>query len=262
MRNRDSGRGRWSRRDFLQTSAATLVTAAGIGCSDPSRSSEFSGNSLLTTQITAPTSSLAPGTHPLGLDPTRDGRLFIPSTYQHDTPSTLVLLLHGASGTGAGIATALEALAETAGTVVLAPDSRYNTWDVIFQDFGPDVTFIDAAIAWAVERVNVDPAHLTIAGFSDGATYALALGLSNGALFKRVIAFSPGFLFVRTVRGQPDVFITHGENDPVLPISTTSRTIVPVLENAGYDVDYHEFEGGHVIDPDLAADALAWASTP
>jgi predicted esterase len=262
MRNLDGVRGRWSRRDFLQASAVTVAAAAGIGCDDPSGSSEYDGDARLTSQVGAPTTSLAPGTHPLGLDALRAGRVFIPSGYQHATPTTLVVLLHGANGSGRAITTPFAPLADAAGTVVLAPDSRYRTWDLLLRDFGPDVSFIDEALAWTFERVNVDPARLTIAGFSDGASYSLALGLSNGTLFKRVIAFSPGFLFVRTTQGKPPVFITHGEDDPVLPISITSRTIVPALEGAGYTVDYHEFEGGHLVDQSLAEAALAWAATP
>ena len=262
MRNRDGVRGRWSRRNFLQAGAAVVAVVGGLGCNDTSGSSEFHGNARLSSQVTAPTTSLSPGTHLLGLDASRDGRLIIPTGYQHDTPATLVVLLHGANGSGSGIATAFEALAEDAGAVVLAPDSRYRTWDLLLGDFGPDVDFIDEALAWTFDRVNVDPARLTIAGFSDGASYSLALGLSNGTLFKRVIAFSPGFLFVRAVQGKPPIFITHGEDDPVLPITATSRTIVPALQNAGYTVDYHEFDGGHVVDSALAHDAFEWASTP
>jgi predicted esterase len=124
------------------------------------------------------------------------------------------------------------------------------------------VSFIDAALAWTFLRVNVDPARLTIAGFSDGASYALALGLTNGDLFRRVLAFSPGFLSVRTAHGKPPVYLTHGTGDTILPIDSTSRRIVPALQQAGYSVDYHEFDGGHVIKQSLAEEALAWASAP
>jgi predicted esterase len=260
MRIPEGDRGRWSRRDFLQASAASLAAAAGIGCLDDVQGPDFSGEPHLTAQVSAPSTSLAAGSHPLGLHASRDGRLFIPSGYQHDTPATLMLSLHGAGGSGTGIATAFQALAEAAGIVVLAPDSRFATWDLIVQDFGPDVTFIDAALESTFERVNVDPARLTIAGFSDGATYSLGLGLANGTLFKRVIAFSPGYLRTKSPRGKPPVFITHGDSDPVLPIDTASRMIVPVLETGGYTVEYHEFAGGHVVNQALAEDALAWAA--
>ena len=255
-------RGDTSRRHVLRASALLLTAAAVIGCNDPASSSEFHGDATLSTEIEPPTSSLSPGMHPLGLDTLRDGRLFIPSNYDHNTPTTLVLLLHGAAGSGNGIATAFQALAESSGVVLLAPDSRLSSWDLIIRDYGPDVDFIDEALAWAVDHVNIDPNRLTIAGFSDGATYALGIGLSNGNLFKRVIAFSPGFLLVKKTAGKPPVFITHGVSDPILPIATASRAIVPALEDAGYTVDYTEFPGGHVVDQDLAEEAFTWASTP
>lgn len=262
MRNDGAGRSRWSRRDFIHAGTASVAVVAGFGCRDPSRSSSFHGNAALSSTVTPPSSSLDPGSHTLGLNATRDGQLYIPSGYQHGTPTTLVLLLHGANGNGAGIASAFAAVSEATGAILLAPDSRLSTWDVIVRDFGPDVEFIDEALAWVFDRVNVDPGRLTIAGFSDGASYSLALGLSNGTVFRRVVAFSPGFLFVRTAVGKPPVFITHGENDPVLPVLSTSRTIVPVLEEAGYSVDYTEFEGGHEVDETLAEEAFAWAATP
>jgi phospholipase/carboxylesterase len=33
---------------------------------------------------------------------------------------------------------------------------------------------------------------------------------------------------------------------------------VPKLERAGYEVRYREFEGGHVVPPGLADEAVAW----
>lgn len=255
-------RGQWSRRRFLHASAAGVAALAGASCSDSTTRSEFDGDGRLSTTVAPPASALAPGVHTLGLGSPRDGRLFIPSGYDHDAPNTLVLLLHGAGGTGQGIGSAFDALAETAGVVTLAPDSRYRTWDAVLEDFGPDVGFIDAALTWTFHRVNVDPARLTIAGFSDGASYALALGLTNGTLFRRVLAFSPGFLYARSTQGKPPVYVAHGTSDPVLPIDSTSRVIVPALERAGYTVEYDEFDGGHVIKQTLAEEALAWAATP
>jgi phospholipase/carboxylesterase len=264
MWHEDVARTEWSRRRFLHASAAGVTALAGIGCSDTTTDSEFDGDGRLSTTVSAPVpaSALGPGIHRLGLGSPRDGRLFIPTDYSPATPTTLVMLLHGASGTGEAIGGAFDPLAQAAGVVTLAPDSRYRTWDAVLQDFGPDVSFIDAALAWTFLRVNVDPARLTIAGFSDGASYALALGLTNGLLFRRVIAFSPGFLFTHTTQGKPPVYVTHGTGDSVLPIASTSRQIVPALQRSGYTVDYHEFDGGHFVEQTLAEEALAWAATP
>jgi poly(3-hydroxybutyrate) depolymerase len=69
-----------------------------------------------------------------------------------------------------------------AGIIVLAPDSCGTTWDRLQGAngvFGPDIAFIGAAMTETFALYNVDPARLAIQGFSDGATYALALGASS-----------------------------------------------------------------------------------
>lgn len=67
-------------------------------------------------------------------------------------------------------------------TILLAPDSRGRTWDFILGDYGPDVRFIDRALDHVFKRYNVHPGHIGIAGFSDGASYALSLGTWADAL--------------------------------------------------------------------------------
>ena len=99
---------------------------------------------------------------------------------------------------------------------------------------------------------------MTIEGFSDGATDALGVGLTNGDLFQRVIAFSPGFILPVDAHAQPHVFISHGTRDQILPIDQCSRQIVPLIEAAGYDVEYREFDGPHAVPPNIARDAVAW----
>jgi predicted esterase len=80
----------------------------------------------------------------------------------------------------------------------------------------------------------------------------------NGDLFQRVVAFSPGFLVSGVRVGQPGVFISHGTSDQILPIDRTSRTIVPGLRQRGYEVTFHEFEGGHEVPPAIAKEGVAW----
>ena len=100
-----------------------------------------------------------------------------------------------------------------------------------------------------------------IGGFSDGATYALSLGLINGDLFRRIVAFSPGFVATGEHRGRPDVFVSHGERDDVLPIARTSRRITRDLTASGYAVTYREFDGGHTVPDAIARAGLEWAIT-
>jgi phospholipase/carboxylesterase len=168
----------------------------------------------------------------------------------------LVVSLHGAGGNAQHGIRLLEAQAEAQGFLLLAPPSRRETWDVIVNNLGPDVAFIDAAIERVFNAHRVDPARIAIAGFSDGASYALTLGLPNGDLFSHVLAFSPGFTAHPSTAGSPGIFISHGKRDTVLPIDACSRRIVPRLRAAGLRVDYREFDGGHTVPPEMSAAAV------
>ncbi len=195
---------------------------------------------------------------PAGTSMLGTGLVHVPPAVAEGPPAPLAVLLHGAGGTAeAGLALLL-AMADDAGLVLLAPQARASTWDVIRGGFGPDVAGLDAQLERVFDAVAIDPARVALGGFSDGASYALSLGLGNGDLFSHLIAFSPGFAAPAGRAGQPRAFVTHGVDDRVLPIDRCSRRLVPLLRAEGLDVTYEEFAGGHVVPPDLARTAVAW----
>jgi predicted esterase len=198
--------------------------------------------------------ALTPGLHPLRLGDRRDGLLLVPAGAAPGAP--LVVALHGAGGTGRQMADLLAVEAERRGLLVLAPDSRGATWDVIRGGYGPDVDFIDEALAGVFAAFAVG--SVAVSGFSDGASYALSIGVPNGDLFGHVLAWSPGFMAPPDAVGHPRVFVSHGTDDRVLPVDRCSRRLVPVLRADGYDVRYEEFEGGHVVPPGVVAGSLDW----
>jgi phospholipase/carboxylesterase len=197
---------------------------------------------------------------PLGLEVERDGVLYVPDTAEPGAP--VLLFLHGAAGTGRRHLRAVLAAADRYGVVLVAPDSRHPlTWDFIAEGgFGPDVAFVDRVLDAVVDGfdLDVDTSRLAVGGVSDGASYALALGLRNGDVFAAVLAFSPGFLVVPQAVGRPRVFVSHGTSDPILPIDACSRSFIPALVGAGYDVQFHEFDGGHTVPPPVADAGLRW----
>ena len=124
------------------------------------------------------------------------------------------------------------------------------------------MAFLDRALEQLFARHAVDAEHLAIGGFSDGASYALSLGLINGGLFTHVLAFSPGFMAPTRMADSPRFFVSHGVADDVLPIERTSRRLVPELRRAGYDLEYREFAGGHVLPPEIARAGGDWFLAP
>jgi len=202
--------------------------------------------------------SLNPGIHPIGLGAGRDGLISVPPGHGPAQPAALLVLLHGAGATAAHLLPHFQEQVDAAGLLVLAPDSRDRTWDMLLGGWGPDVAFLELALERVFSTCAVRPDRIAIGGFSDGASYALSLGLANGDLFGHVLAFSPGFAVPPAQHGEPRIFISHGTHDRVLPIDRCSRPLRSRLERAGYKVRYREFDGEHVVPPEMMADAFGW----
>jgi predicted esterase len=201
---------------------------------------------------------ILPGLHALDIDENRDALLYVPASYRPDQPAPFVLSLHGAGGNEQSGLYPLHELADEFGIILLSPASRGRTWDVILGGFGPDIAFITKALTVAFDVCAIDPGRMAVAGFYDGASYALSLGITNGDLFPTVLAFSPGFAAPGRAHGGPRFFISHGLRDGVLPINQTSRRVAPMLRDAGYAVTYLEFDEVHVVPTEAAREALSW----
>ena len=115
------------------------------------------------------------------------------------------------------------------------------------------------------ERLGLTPRQTVLGGFSMGSVMSYALGLGHERPAPAgILAFSG---FVPTVEGwRPDlprptrVFIAHGRRDPIMAIDF-ARAAQALLQGAGLDVEYHESEAGHWIEPEHAAAAADWLET-
>ena len=196
-----------------------------------------------------------PGLYRLGIGFPRDGLVFVPETAR-SRPVPLVMMLHGAGSSPERMWSKIRSDAEERGVAVLLPQSRQWSWDFVQGDFGEDGRFLDAALTETFRRVPVDPGHVAIGGFSAGATMALSLGPSNGDLFRWVFAFSPTAIESAGRVGEPRFLVVHGTLDEVVPIGTTSRSIVPALRGAGYRVTYRELPIEHEVDGQAVHEAF------
>lgn len=256
-----------TRRTFLQAAGYAVAVTAIPGCGGSSNS--FSGTptgprpdptspNRLTARPGTPTQEPTIGLSQLGIGARNDGLLYVPESYDPDTPAPLFVALHGAGGAANDWRTYFPR-AEARGMILLAIDSRSTTWDLIIGAVGRDVDFLDLALQHTFDRLRIDPARLALAGFSDGASYAVSLGPANGDLFSHIVAYSPGRrVGLAPITGRPRIYISHGNADIVLPVSNTRDTTVPGLREAGYNVTYEEFGGGHSVPNAIIESSLNW----
>jgi phospholipase/carboxylesterase len=250
-----------SRRAFLRSTVLGLAPALASACTRDLTGvgpGTFQGVRL-SSRPGEPTIEPEVGIDWININATgRDARLCVPSTYDPGTPAPLFVTLHGRGG-GAQDWDGFQTACETRGMVMLAVESRSVTWDRVSPgSFGPDVAYIDQALAFTFERCRIDPARIALAGFSDGASYALSLGPSNGDLFGHLIAYSPGLSAPAELVGEPRIWVSHGRDDTVLSPDRTEQVIIASLLDDGYFVEYVPFDGGHEVPGEIANQSLDW----
>jgi predicted esterase len=160
---------------------------------------------------------------------------------------------------------------ERHGVALVAPASKAATWDMIVEmvaarrrpisrPFRPslavDLPRIEAALAAMAARVPLDARRVALAGFSDGASYALTVGTMNPGTFSAILAFSPGIgLVAPSLSPAQRLFIAHGTADPVLPYAGTAERIAAPLQTR-VDLRFRPFTGGHSMPPDVREEAF------
>jgi phospholipase/carboxylesterase len=213
--------------------------------------------------------TIEPGAYPLGLDASparrtgagRDGTLYIPRSAAARTAMPLLVLLHGGGGRADDFRHVFP-LAEEYGVVIVALDSRDNTWDGIDSPYGPDVVALDAALQRTFRLAAIDSRKVALGGVSDGASYALSLGIANGDLFTHLIAVAAGGVAPPAPAvGRPRIFVAHGTRDNVYSVRLSRSRLVPQLRRDGYEVTYFEFDGPHWMTVEAARHALAWLTS-
>lgn len=249
-----------NRRTFLQLGGAGIA-AATLGCGrvvdtvEPDITHKLGE---LSARPHAPTGArFGAGRHALGVRSERDAELYLPAGLDPAVAAPLIVLLHGAGGGAASWRSPYEH-ADRLGLVLLNAQSIGPTWDLIRGGYGPDVATLDQALGITFDRCLIDSTRVAFCGFSDGASYALSLGLSNGELVTHAIAFSPGFEHRSRSQPKPLVFLAHGTGDAVLPIEVTGRRVLERLRAGGYEVTWHEFDGGHEVPAAVSRAAFDW----
>ena len=199
---------------------------------------------------------------------------YLPKGRNAAAPAPLLIAFYGAGGQASDVLESFRADADRDGFVLLIPTTKGATWDMI-QDlqsrfgiemkvtprYGKDLKALDVALADLFAKVAIDPKRIGMMGFSNGATYALSVGTANPQLISTVIAFSPGPAFLGKSSPTQRIFISHGEQDEVLPYSYT-RGIVARIRVKKIPLMFESFTGGHTVPKDIHAKAIAYFKQP
>ena len=212
------------RRDFYKLTGRVIASAMlGSACRRLT-STSVGGDGRLSVRALRSLKTTVTGKVALSGGGDRDAILIAPAA-AGTSAVPLLVFLHGAGQSASEMLEYMGSVPHETGVAVLAANSIDYTWDAINNTFGPDVRCLNSLLEQVFQKMLVDPSKLALGGFSDGATYALSLGLINGDLFNRIIAFSPGFVVEGVANGRPELFMSHGTHDHILPIDSCSRRI-------------------------------------
>ncbi len=159
--------------------------------------------------------------------------------------------------------------------IELGPDS-YGWYKVGFSDAGVviDPTEEDAGrqkllgvIDEFIQYYHADSSKVFLLGFSQGAIMSSAAVLSAPEKIRGAVLLSgktpmaiDQHLADAAAIGKVDVFISHGKNDKVLPI-TDGQQLKAKLEKAGVkNLIYKEHNGAHQLDGQHIREVLTWLS--
>lgn len=151
--------------------------------------------------------------------------LYVPPTYQPGTPAPLVLVFHGAGGSGRRMAphTGFSRLAARAGFVAVYPDGLRRRWNdgrsaAATQD---DVGFVRALLDTLRRELSLDSTRVYATGISNGAMFSYRLACDLPGVFAAiapVAGATPADLTAGCAQTTPvSVLAIQGTADPLLP---------------------------------------------
>src|SRR5690349_2455780 len=122
-----------------------------------------------------------------------EGWAYVPATAAHER-AQVVVLLHGAGGTARRMIDRFRRVADAEGVVLVAAKSAGRTWGLIeamaqshghglYRFVGGDSARVERALAELRRSEGIAPERVVLAGFSDGASFALSLGPAQPRLY-------------------------------------------------------------------------------
>ncbi len=194
----------------------------------------------------------------------RSGAYFLPSGYDKGALPLLVAI-HGTGSSGAAMVAVFHQEAQRRKLLIVAPDSRVApdgqySWEVGDHagEITDDYVHVRDCVAElrAMPGVQIDPAHVLIAGFSGGGSLApyvatneesyTAFAVLHGGAF-------PGGFGTRPVRG----WMSTGLADMIRPGAGVA-VAASAVKDRGIDLTIRTFPGGHEMGEGEVSGVLRW----
>ena len=189
----------------------------------------------------------------------------------------VIVLMHGRGADERDLASLQPAL--PADAVLVLPQAPFPgepwgygsgwAWYRFLGDSRPEPVSFDTSLQRLEEFLNrltgqlaVRPGTLTLGGFSQGGTLALAYALSRGGvaqvlMMSGFLADHPAVEATPATVGDTRFFWGHGTHDPAIPHQWAEAGRA-ALRRAGADLEAHDYAMGHWITPEELADARSW----
>jgi phospholipase/carboxylesterase len=202
--------------------------------------------------------------------PDRPVRLFLPSDYQPKYAYPLVVLFH-TDGGDEDAAARLVPLLSRRNYIAACPRGPaalgYGPTGQPGFAWGDDPRADDyllAMVAHARQEFHVHTERVYLIGLGEGATAAYRVGLAMAGRVAGVVALNGQLprvsgrqLFRPQAMRNLRVFIGHGANNPVIPV-TAARRAAGLLRSAGADVHSQSYPTTHRVHPDMLRDVNRW----
>jgi phospholipase/carboxylesterase len=196
-------------------------------------------------------------------------------------PRHCLILLHGVGSHEANMAQLAKGV--DANTLVILPrgpltlgPGQFAWFRVAFGANGPSINTEEAergrlTLIHFVQQVQlkygVTPANTVIAGFSQGGIMSASVALSApesvsgfGLLSGRILPELESHLASSERLSTLNAFVSHGEQDKVLPVAWAHRSDV-LLTQLGVTHELHLYTTDHGISDDMHADFLTWLAS-
>jgi len=183
--------------------------------------------------------------------------LSVPSRRPEAEPMPTVIVMHGRGADAHDLADLAPMLDTAPGCRFIFPNAP-RPWEASpgmtfgwtwFDGWPPEPASLAASresLLHFIDEVKTryPTTKLVLAGFSQGAMMALDVGLRSDAA--AIVVMSGGLYELPPQVSRRPIFIGHGTLDDVVPVANARRARL-VLEEHGFDVDYHEYPMGHQI---------------